>query len=133
MITPEQIAASGSEHAHQTALFAWAAQTGWPQLKWLHAIPNGGQRNKIVAANMKMEGVRSGVADLFLPLALGRFHGFYIEMKKPGREGEKNGGLTDEQVDFLNNVKKQGYRAEVCYTWQQARDALIEYLAYGDA
>ena len=41
-ITPEQLAASGSEDGHQSALFCWAALNTeqYPQLKNLFAIPN---------------------------------------------------------------------------------------------
>ena len=45
-MTPETLAKSGTEAAHQTALFAWAALQlqRWPELRWLHHIPNGGSR-----------------------------------------------------------------------------------------
>ena len=39
----------------------------WPCLKWLHHIPNGGLRNRVVAGKLKAEGVRAGVSDYFLP------------------------------------------------------------------
>lgn len=43
-----------SEHAEQVALFGWAvfASVRWPELALLHAIPNGGHRNKITAARL---------------------------------------------------------------------------------
>lgn len=131
MITPEQIAKSGSEHAHQAALFAWAAISGFEELKWMHAIPNGGERNPVVAANMKAEGVRSGVYDVFLPYPCVQYAGLYIEMKKPGRQGEKNGGLSDKQVEFRDWAVKHHYATAVCYSWTQAADVLRGYLAHG--
>lgn len=130
--SPEQIAAKGSEHAEQCALFAWAATSGIPQLKWMHAIPNGGERNKIVAANMKAEGQKAGVLDILLPVTttrqFGHFAGLYIEMKKNGRQGEKNGGLSDAQVEFIHFVHSQGYHTAVCYSWQEAVKAIKGYL-----
>lgn len=127
--TPEQIAKSGTEHAEQTALFAWVATRGIPELKWLHAIPNGGERNQAVAANMKAEGVRTGVWDIFLPVPSRRYAGLYIEMKRDGRQREKNGGLSDAQVEFGTFVKAHGYACAVCYSWKQAAQALQDYLA----
>lgn len=131
MLTPEQIAKSGSEDAHQSALFAWAALAGIPELRWMHAIPNGGARNAITAARMKATGVKSGVWDILLPVRSGRYAGFYIELKKPGREREKNGGLSDEQIEFGEWVKSQGYACSVHYSWDTAAEDIRGYLAYG--
>ena len=36
-MTPEQLAKSGSEHAHQRALFAWAAKSGIGELSLMFA------------------------------------------------------------------------------------------------
>ena len=84
MMTPEQIAKSGTEESHQTALFAWAAlhANECPQLRLLLAIPNGGLRNKVTAGKLKAQGVKAGVPDIFLPVARGRYHGLWIEMKE---------------------------------------------------
>src|SRR5690348_18167176 len=46
-------------------------------LRLLYAVPNGGDRNKIVAAKMKREGVKPGVPDYCLPGARSGFHGLY--------------------------------------------------------
>jgi hypothetical protein len=58
------------EHGHQTALFMKASQfaTRYPELRLMFAIPNGGSRDKREAANLKAEGVKSGVPDVFLPV-----------------------------------------------------------------
>jgi hypothetical protein len=127
-ITPEQLAKSGTEHGHQAALFCWAAACQWPEVKWLHAIPNGGERNPIVAANMKAEGARTGIWDVFLPFPCGQHAGLYIEMKKPGRQREKNGGLSDQQVDFGEYARQHHYATAVCYTWEEAVKAIVAYL-----
>ena len=85
-MTPQQLAKPGTEHAHQVALFCWAASmlAIHPELRWMYAIPNGGDRNPIVAARLKAEGVKSGVSDICIPVAKHGYHGFYIELKKPG-------------------------------------------------
>lgn len=148
-MTPEQLAKSGSEHAHQRALFARIAQynnstystTGrevWEkrkaQLKWLYAIPNGGQRHGAVAGKMKAEGTKKGVWDLFLPVPARKsehnayYHGLYIELKTPDRRNDAYGGLTDEQVEFGNFVHANGYATAVCYTWEEAFSEIMKYL-----
>lgn len=126
-MTPEQLAKSGSEHAHQTALFAWAAlnKTRWPELAWMHAIPNGGLRDRITAAKLKAEGVKSGVSDVFLPVKRGAWSGLYIEMKKP------KGKPTAEQLAFGVFVLSQGFGFIVCDHWEKARDVIINYMELG--
>jgi hypothetical protein len=126
-MTPEQLAKSGSEHAHQSALFCWAALPTtlvvWPMLRWMFAIPNGGERNIKVAAQMKAEGVKAGVPDVFLPFPVGEWHGLFIEMKK------KPNNLTDEQLKFGQAAIEIGYCCGVCYSWEDARTIIVSYIA----
>src|SRR5262245_32523350 len=88
LITPEEYAATGSEHAEQVALFMWAwdHRDEFPELQSMFAIPNGSERAKPVAARLKAEGVKAGVSDVFLPLPIvhnsGMYAGLWIEMKK---------------------------------------------------
>ena len=141
-MNPEQLAKSGSEAAHQTALFAWAALQlqRWPELRWLHHIPNGGSRGDsaqsraIRGGQLKAQGVRTGVADLCLPVRRGEFSGLYIEMKKPAEKPVKatsKGGVSDEQAEFGAFVKAQGFSWCVCYSWEEAAEVLQQYLNYG--
>lgn len=112
------------EHREQVALIRWAdfARARWPELALLHAIPNGGQRHKAVAARMKAEGVRAGVPDLCLPVPRGRWHGLYIEMKT------RRGRASPDQRWWLRALGKAGYRAEVCRGWDAARQVIEEYM-----
>lgn len=113
-----------SESDHQVALFRWAqvAEARHPQLKWLHHIPNGGHRNQLVARKLKREGVKPGVLDLFLPVARGGWHGFYIEMK----HGDND--LTSKQAAFGEFVANEGYLVMTAWGWQAAASALVAYL-----
>lgn len=138
-LSPEMMARDGSEHGHQVALMLWASEqqriAGYEPLEWLHAIPNGGDRDKITAGRMKAEGVKSGVHDLFLPHARGGYFGIYIEMKKPEQiltNGKKSaaGALSDTQKAFRLFVSKEGYAAVTCWTWEQARDVLMTYFSW---
>ena len=115
-VTPEQLARSGTESAEQTALFcACALNVGkYPELKWFHAVPNGGSRGDTAGlramrgAQLVAEGVRSGVADTCLPVKRGPYSGLYIELKKRSVKPKKatsKGGLSDEQIEFGEFVK----------------------------
>lgn len=114
-----------TEHAHQTALFAFLAPD--ERFRWLFAIPNGGSRDRITAGMLKAEGVKSGVFDLCYPVPRMGYHGLFIELKTPERAGEDHGGMSDTQVDFGKALLKNGYRAELCHGWRHALDVLLSY------
>jgi len=141
MLTPEQIAQSGTEHGHQAAIFQWIVIEGKPNvsdlLGLLFAIPNGGDRKQSVAASLKAEGVKSGVPDLCLPVARHRgggdagaqpYHGLWIELKRPGLEGRVHGGRSDKQVQWHKDLLDQGYAVVTAYGWQAACWCLKLYL-----
>lgn len=176
-MTPAQLAKSDTEHAHQRAFFAWLAlaayngfkgakiiaETGkpiteaisgtydecfpMPELHLMHAIPNGGARDKITAAKLKAEGVKAGVLDTFLPVPK-QYHvpahqetstgpmipaqsywymGLYVEFKEPSRRNHKEGGMSDSQVQFSDDVRAQGYCVRVAYTWAEAANIVMSY------
>ena len=119
--------AAATEHQEQVALFRWArfAAAGRPELRLLHAIPNGGHRHKAVAARMQAEGVRPGVPDVFLPVPRGGFAGLYVEMKT------RRGRVSAAQRRWIGALRAQGYRVEVCRGWNAAREAIEEYVGGG--
>ncbi|CAK9250002.1 unnamed protein product [Sphagnum jensenii] len=84
-MTPDDVAKSGTEEAEQTALFCWAAMpetsNKYPCLASMFAIPNGGKRDKVTAGKMRAAGVKAGVWDVFIPYAVGNYHGLWIELK----------------------------------------------------
>ena len=127
MITPESLAKSGTEHGHQAAIFAWAAQNydRYPQLKLMFAIPNGGYRNAATAGRLKAEGVKSGVSDIFLPWPRrhDNYCGLFLELKIGSNKP------TAEQLKFIADMTSNGYRAVWCIGWEQARDIILEYLS----
>lgn len=141
-LTPEYFIskAPDSESAHQIALFCWAGhpetRTIYPELRWMHAIPNGGLRSAVTASRLKMEGVRAGVADIHLPASRGAFCGLYIEMKAPGKESKtgKNPvqGASEDQLEFRDFVESQGYVWHICYSFEQAKQVIINYLEERD-
>jgi len=113
-----------TESAEQQALFQWVAiaSAQKPELRLLHAIPNGGKRSKITAVILKREGVKSGVFDLSLPVARHGYHGLYIELKIKG------GKLSDNQKEWLQLTTEQGYKSIVYVGWVEAKEAIEKYL-----
>lgn len=115
-----------SEHNEQCAYFDWCrlSEGRYPELGWAFAVPNGaklpyrkspsGQRYSPQAAVLLKEGLRPGVADIFIPCARGYYHGLFIEMKW-GRNKP-----TPEQAQFLFDMNTRGYLAVVCYGADEA-------------
>lgn len=117
------------EAQEQTWLFDWinnVQRLKWPELELVYAIPNGGSRNKVEAANLKRQGVNKGIPDICVPVARGGYHGLYIEMKR-----QHVGGLTEDQKDKIQKLRAQGYRVEVCRGFQKAADVIEEYMSKG--
>lgn len=117
-----------TEAQEQITLFSWAAmQSGkYPELNLLYHIPNGGSRHKAEARRLRAEGVKAGVPDLCLPVARGKYHGLYIELKR-----QHGGKISGFQNKWLSGLSSQGYKAVLCCGWEQAAKTIIEYLNEG--
>lgn len=113
-----------TEADEQKALMQWAKwQEGrYPELKLLYHCPNGGTRNKLEAANLKRQGVKAGVPDLFLPVSRNNKHGLFLEMKV-GRNK-----CTENQKKWIRNLLEQGYEVKVCYSCEEAIQIIKKYL-----
>lgn len=125
-----------------------------PELRWLHAIPNGGYRDKATAGKLKAEGVKRGVSDMFLPLPMKgpivggsyqgqelqtfTYAGLYVEMKRPRVEKEgvrkpriiaqSEGELSAEQTEFVQYARQNGYAVSVCFDWVSAAQQIQLYI-----
>lgn len=113
------------ESEEQTAIIEWAniMQHRVPELALLYHVPNGGSRNVIEAKRLKAQGVKSGVPDLVLPVARGKYHGLYIELKT------LRGRVSDTQKQWLDALRNQGYAAIVCRGADEAIAMIAKYLA----
>jgi hypothetical protein len=154
IITPSYLARTGTEHGEQTALFCWASvamRQGFddafdesaygkvssrsfahPELRWMHAIPNGGGRTAVQGGMLKAEGVKAGVADVCLPVVRryqhGVYAGLYLELKKRTATAS---AVSQEQLEFAVFVIRQGYVWLPCFGWEQAAHAVASYMTSG--
>ena len=117
-----------SEDTEQINVVSWANwnMNHYPELKWLHHIPNGGSRNKQEAIKFKQMGVKAGVSDLHMPYPKGLYCGLYIEMKY-GDNGQKKA-----QKEFLADMAAAGHFVVTCYSAEEAVKILEEYLNLSD-
>lgn len=118
-------ATTKTEHAEARALMQMVKlhEGRHPALRMLYAVPNGGDRHPAVAAKMKAEGAKAGVPDYCLAAPSGAHHGLYIELKT------LTGYASKEQKQWVERLREQGYRAEVCRGWVQAWRVIREYLS----
>jgi hypothetical protein len=112
------------EEAEQAAIFEWAEyeKRKYPELELLYHVPNGGKRDAKTAAILKRCGVKAGVPDLVLPVARCGYHGLYIELKVGKNRTSKN------QDRWLENLNAQGYKAVVCYGFNETTNMILRYL-----
>jgi len=106
------------------------------QLKWLHAIHNQGHGDAIRGGKARAEGVKAGVADVFLPVPINApwstgfpngnklvtYCGLYLELKV---DKNKPSAIQEE---FLADMRAAGYAAEWATGWLEARDKILAYL-----
>ncbi|MBR5342575.1 MAG: VRR-NUC domain-containing protein [Oscillospiraceae bacterium] len=124
-MTPKDKRLLPKEGQEQATLMNWAKMQSWrwPEIALLFHIPNGGGRSKAEAGRFKAEGVKAGVPDLFLPVPRGEYHGLFIELKR-----QAGGRVSAEQKEWIEKLRDQGYRVEVCRGWEAAAELLREYL-----
>lgn len=88
--------------------------------------PNGGHRHIKVAAEMKRQGVKAGVPDIFVAQARGGWFGLFIEFKAAPPNDAR---VSPEQTAFLQRLEQQGYYATVCRGVDDALRVIEQYLA----
>lgn len=99
------------EHRIQCACVQWF-YFKHPELRGrLFAVPNGGERNVVVAAKLKAEGVVQGVSDLILLRRNRNYGALLIEMK--GAKGKQ----TELQKKWESTVcSDDEYKYVVCHS-----------------
>lgn len=101
----------GEESIIQIQVCEWLNQC--TDLPFYH-FANEGKRTYANASILKRMGLKAGVSDLFIPRGTDNFHGLFLELKS------KNGKLTDTQLNFMNEMIKEGFGAHVAYSSSEA-------------
>lgn len=117
-----------TEYQEQKSLIEWAQYQPYESRKisdYLIHVANGGYRNKREAKRLKEIGVKAGVSDLFLAIPSKGLHGLWIEMK---RRSNMEPRPTAKQRAWIDLMRSNGYRAEVCRGWVEAARVIMEYL-----
>jgi len=99
----------------------------------LFSVPNGaflGGRSALQYAKLKKEGFVNGVSDLLYLQPRGPYHYLALEMKTEGRRREREGGLSPDQLEFIQSVSMAGGFPVVCYGAEEAIASFANYMSF---
>lgn len=129
------------EHGIQVGLFAWRAMqlTAHPELALMHAIPNGAAlkhsvrrrqdgtnvRYSAEGVALRKEGLTKDIPDVNLPVARGRYHGLFIEHKRP------KVSVPKEQRDMHAKLRAEGHCVAVSRDAGHSIEIVLAYLSLG--
>jgi hypothetical protein len=111
------------EAGMQMKLIVWLTKHGLGRS--VHSIPNEGNRGQLATHRLKQMGLRPGASDLFLQKMRGGYGGYYIELKTPGKKP------SAEQLLFMEDARRDGYKAEWFDDLAEVQQSIIDYLAQG--
>jgi len=100
-------------------------ESKYPELRLLHAIPNGGFRHKITAGRLKAEGTKAGVPDIHLPIPKGGYASLYVELKS-GDSTNKKGSPAQRRWIELSSL--YGNYSVIAIGWREASDIIERYI-----
>lgn len=108
----------------QTKIFRWSRlmTRKYPELALLNPSLSGVPLNKGAAYKAKQAGMVKGYPDMFLPAPKGKYSGLFIELK------ENKNTATFEQKWWIEQLRNQGYKAEVTKGFDQTINLIEEYL-----
>ena len=127
-----------TEHNEQATFFDWLnlKLNEYPEIHPLFfAVPNGANlagntRQKAIQMNkLKREGFVPGVSDTVYLSGRGGYLGLVLEFKTEQRRNQKDGGLSENQQEFLRAARMEGYLAAVAYGVEDGIDIVSNYLS----
>ena len=84
--------------------------------------PNEGKRSVQEGRKLKQMGLSPGFPDISILEPRGKYHGFYIEMKRKGNKA------TDDQIKWLMELRARGYATALCYSADEAIAKIEKYM-----
>lgn len=97
-----------------------------------HHSPNGGKRNFREAARFKAQGVKPGCPDILIFKQVNKKTASGVEYYPCGIAVElkiKPNKPNPEQLDFQEQLRRQGWITKVCYTFDEAKFEIDSYLS----
>jgi len=120
---PEELS-SDCEHYEQTFVFHYFDVHHPSIFDMMFAIPNAGKRSQKVAGQFLAEGLKKGVPDIFVDIAIDPYHGLRVELK---RSTVTVSNVSDEQWEWLDKYEARGYKAGVAIGYRECIDLICGY------
>ena len=95
----------------------------YPDLEWIHSVPNGLFLRGNTLTTFINEGGGSGVSDLMWDLNNGTYSGLRIEMKRPDGKGK----LSEKQKRYKAFVERNNFKFVTKITAISALQEIIDY------
>lgn len=118
---------SYEEEEEQCCFIKWLSAHKPKLFACTFAVPNGGFRSAREAGRLKMQGVKPGVSDLIILYPTKKFHGLLIEAKRLIIKGRPKPLVAPQQQGWANLMNSLGYRAVICYGFEEMVKAVREY------
>jgi len=126
-MTPRKPRRESPEFLEQKSLFTWARNAAvlrkHPELRLLSCSLNGVKLSKAQAGKARAAGMLAGEHDVRLPVARGGYACLSIEMKAGDNQP------TPEQLAYGERLEAEGACVRYCWSWDEARRAVEDYLA----
>ena len=107
------------DHLHRQVITYLAHQ--YPGVLFHHS-PMEGKRSPFEQFKLKWLGAKSGFPDIFIFCANKNGNGLAIKLKvKPNKP-------TDNQKEWITQLWNRNYRAEVCFSFEEAKSVIDKYL-----
>lgn len=110
----------GAESIEMIKIFDWLRYNNLDKIAWHTA--NERRTSPQAGAILKRMGVMSGVSDITIARPIAPHHGLFLEVKAA------KGKLSPAQIEFLTNMKSEGYKTEVAFGADEAIDKIKAYL-----
>lgn len=116
-----------TELQQQIEYFNWVKkqELDFPDFRWINGSLNGIRLAYQAAYNAKCAGLRKGIWDINWLLKRSPYSGLHIEMKVKGNT------LSDEQSDFGEFLRDNGFFTYVAFHPKEAMRATVDYFNLG--
>lgn len=119
------------ESREQTRFFSEIIRLEALTKDWRYGLPYGirneGKRGKRDRGEAIAMGLKSGIPDIHVPIALCGYSSLYVEMKRPATSFNRAGKLSPNQSKMIELLERAGNLVAVCYGCDAALSVLDDY------
>ena len=90
----------------------------------MFAIPNAGKRSQQASGKFLAEGLKKGIPDIFVDIAVEPYHGLRVELK---RSKARLSNVSAEQKDWIDKYNKHDFLAVVAFGYRECIELICKY------